>query len=747
MYHVSTPIKTRRHIKPPAPPADAIHQQNRNFHGMLSGAGNALQLLRKPNFRKAASPMSTTAPSATEMDQLCINTMRTLAIDAIQQANSGHPGTPMGMSPTVYTLWQRMLRFDPEDPIWMNRDRFVLSAGHASMLLYTILLLAKVKAVDPEYEILGRPSVQLDDIKTFRQFGSKCAGHPEYRWTSGVETTTGPLGQGLATSVGMAIAEKWLAARYNRPDFPIFSYRIYSVCGDGCMMEGISSEAASLAGHLQLDNLCWIYDNNHISIEGKTDITFTEDVATRFVAYGWNVLRVADANDLERIENAMKTAGATPGRPSLIIIDSHIGYGSPNRQDTSAAHGEPLGDEEVRLTKIAYGWPPDAKFLIPDGAFDHFASGVGKRGSEARAAWLKLFEAYRAKFPDLATEIDQMQKRALPKNWAKDIPVFPPDAKGVAGRDASAKVLNAIAPNLPWIIGGSADLTPSTKTRMTFPEAGDFQPGSWSGRNLHFGVREHTMGAVLNGLALSKLRPYGSGFLIFSDYARGSIRLSALMDLPVIHVFTHDSIGVGEDGPTHQPIEQLVSLRAIPNMVVLRPADANEVSEAWKWALSAERQPVVLVLTRQPLPTFDRKKFAPADGLAKGAYILAEAEGGDPQVLLLATGSEVYLCIDAYEELKKEGIRARVVSMPSWEIFERQSEEYRRSVLPPSVLARVAVEQASTMGWARYVGLDGAILGMKTFGASAPLKVLQKEFGFTSTHVVDAAKSQIALKK
>jgi transketolase len=701
---------------------------------------------------KVGNLMSTTqaiktSEAVVEIDQLCVNTMRTLAIDAIQKANSGHPGTPMGMSPTVYCLWQRLLRFDPEDPIWVNRDRFVLSAGHASTLLYTILHLAKVKAVDPEYEILGRPSVTLDDIKTFRQFGSHCAGHPEYRWTSGVETTTGPLGQGVATSVGMAIAEKWLAARYNRPDFELFSYRIYALNGDGCMMEGISGEAASLAGHLKLDNLCWIYDNNHITIEGKTDITFTEDVAGRFLAYGWNVIRVGDANDLDRIENALRTAAETTGRPSIIIIDSHIGYGSPHRQDTSAAHGEPLGDEEIRLTKQAYGWPPDAKFLVPDGVYEHFESGIGRRGREARQEWEKKFAEYGKKYPELAAELDQIQRRELPANWSKDIPVFPADAKGVSGRDASAKVLNAIAPNLPWMVGGSADLTPSTKTRMTFPGAGDFQAASPSGRNLHFGIREHSMGAILNGLALSKLRPFGSGFLIFSDYGRGAIRLSALMEIPVIHIFTHDSIGVGEDGPTHQPIEHLISLRAIPNLVVMRPGDANEVAEAWRVILAMPRQPVALILTRQALPTFDRTRFAAASGLAQGAYVLADAEGSKPDVLLMATGSEVSLCVEAYEELSRQGIRARVVSMPSWELFERQSEEYRRTVLPAAVKARVAVEQASTLGWSRYTGIDGAILGMKTFGASAPLKILQEEFGFTVNHVVEAAKAQLAKVK
>jgi transketolase len=690
--------------------------------------------------------MSTTQ-AVLDMDQLCVNTMRTLAIDAIQQANSGHPGTPMGMSPTVYCLWQRLLRFDPEDPIWMNRDRFVLSAGHASTLLYTILHLARVKAVDPDYEILGRPSVTLEDIKSFRQFGSRCAGHPEYRWTSGVETTTGPLGQGVATSVGMAIAEKWLAARYNRPDFELFGYRVYALCGDGCMMEGVSAEAASLAGHLKLDNLCWIYDNNHITIEGKTDITFTEDVAGRFLAYGWNVVRVGDANDLDRIENALRTAAATKGRPSFVIVDSHIGYGSPHLQDTSAVHGEPLGDEEIKLTKQAYGWPPDAKFLVPSGVYEHLQSGVGRRGREAREHWEEQFAEYRKQFPELAAEIDQIQKRELPANWSKDIPVFPPDKKGMAGREASAKVLNAIAPNLPWIVGGSADLSPSTKTRLTFPSAGDFQAENPAGRNLHFGIREHSMSAILNGLALSKLRPFGSGYLVFSDFARAAIRLSALMEIPVTHVFTHDSIGVGEDGPTHQPIEHLISLRAIPNLVVMRPSDANEVAEAWKVILQMPRQPVALILSRQVLPTLDRKRFATASGLAQGAYVLADAESGNPDVLLMATGSEVSLCVEAYEELTRQGIRVRVVSMPSWELFERQSEEYRRTVLPPSVKARVAVEQASTFGWCRYVGIDGAILGMKTFGASAPLKVLQKEFGFTTDHVVEAAKAQLAQVK
>ncbi|MBZ5628462.1 MAG: transketolase [Acidobacteriia bacterium] len=687
--------------------------------------------------------MASVADTAVDLDELCVNTIRTLAIDAVQRANSGHPGTPMGMAPTVYALWQRVLRFDPEDPIWPNRDRFVLSAGHASMLLYAILHLVGAKAVDPDYEVLGRPSVSLDDIRNFRQFGSRAAGHPEYRWTSGVETTTGPLGQGVATSVGMAIAGKWLAARYNRPGFDIFDYTVYSLCGDGCMMEGVSSEAASLAGHLRLDNLCWIYDDNHITIEGPTSIAFTEDVGARFAAYGWNVLRVGDATSVGAVEDALQAAKTTQDRPTLIIVASHIGYGSPHRQDTSAAHGEPLGEEEIRLTKRAYGWPEDAKFLVPDGVYDHFRQGIGKKGRGLRLAWEAKFKEYEKAHPRLADEVQRIQRRDLPDDWDKSVPVFPADAKGVAGRDSSAKVLNAVAQSIPWLIGGSADLSPSTKTRLTFDGAGDFQAGNYAGRNLHFGVREHAMGAVLNGLALSKLRPFGSGFLVFSDYGRGAVRLSALMEIPVIHIFTHDSIGVGEDGPTHQPIEHLASLRAIPHLIVLRPGDANETAEAWKVILRLKRQPVALILSRQALPTLDRTKYAPASGVAQGAYVLADAAPGTPEVILMATGSEVSLCVSAFEQLKSEGIRARVVSMPSWELFERQSQEYRDLVLPPSVQARVAVEQASTMGWARYTGTTGAILGMKTFGASAPLKVLQEEFGFTKDHVVTAAKQQL----
>ncbi|MBS0156390.1 MAG: transketolase [Nitrospira sp.] len=682
----------------------------------------------------------------TQLDQTCINTIRTLSMDAVQQANSGHPGTPMAMAPVAYCLWQRVMQFDPNDPIWPNRDRFVLSMGHASMLLYSLLHLTGVKAVNPQYERLGEPSVQLDDLKHFRQLNSKCAGHPEYRWTSGVETTTGPLGQGIATSVGMAIAAQWQGHYFNRPGFDMFDYNVYALCGDGCMMEGVAAEAASLAAHLKLSNLCWIYDNNKITIEGHTEWAFSEDVATRFVGYGWNVTRVGDANDLDMLERAFTTFKKEADRPTLIIVDSHIAYGSPNKQDTHAAHGEPLGEEEIRLTKRNYGWPEQEKFLVPDGVREHFQQGMGKRSHEARTAWMTQFEEYKKQFPQLAKDLSNMQQRRLPDGWDRDLPVFPADVKGVAGRDASAKVLNALAKNIPWLLGGSADLAPSTKTRLTFEGAGDFTAKDRGGRNLHFGVREHAMGSVLNGLSLSKVRPYGSGFLIFSDYSRGAIRLSALMEVPVIHIFTHDSIGVGEDGPTHQPIEQLASLRAIPNLIVLRPADANEVSEAWRVIMQLKHEPVALILTRQALPTIDRSTCAAASGVAKGAYILADVPGGKPDVLLLASGSEVSLCLEAAERLKVEGINARVVSMPSWELFEHQPQAYRDSVIPPNVTARVCVEQASTFGWARYAGLTGEIIGMKTFGASAPLKELQKKFGFTRDNIVAAAKGQILRK-
>jgi len=682
--------------------------------------------------------------SNSAIDQLCINTIRTLAMDAVQQANSGHPGTPMAMAPVAYCLWQRRLNFDPDDPIWPNRDRFVLSAGHASMLLYSLLHLTGVKSVNPQYERLGAPSVTLDDIKHFRQLDSKCPGHPEYRWTSGVETTTGPLGQGVATSVGMAIAGQWLGQYFNRPGFSMFDYRVYALAGDGCMMEGISNEAASVAGHLGLSNLCWIYDNNHITIEGNTALAFSDDVATRFLGYGWNVTRVGDANDLEMLERAFQTFERTTDRPTLIIVDSHIAYGAPNKQDTSAAHGEPLGEDEIRLTKRNYGWPEDAKFLVPEGVREHFAAGIGRRGREARASWIALYDSYKQKYPELADHGLMMQRRELPAGWDKEIPFFAADAKGQATRDSSGKVLNAISKNVPWLIGGAADLAPSTKTRLTWDGAGDFEPGAYGGRNFHFGIREHAMAAILNGMAVSKVRPFGSGFLIFSDYARGAIRLSALMEIPVIHIFTHDSIGLGEDGPTHQPIEQLASLRAVPHLIVMRPADANEVVEAWRAIMPLQHQPVALVLSRQALPTIDRTRYGAASGVAQGAYVLADAPGGQPDVLLLASGSEVALCVAAFEQLSADGIKARVVSMPAWELFEAQSQAYRDQVIPPSVTARVSVEQASTFGWERYTGLEGTRIGMETFGASAPLKELAKKFGFTVERVIGAAKSQIA---
>jgi transketolase len=674
------------------------------------------------------------------VEQLSINTIRTLSMDAVQAANSGHPGTPMALAPVVYCLWQRFLRFDPEDPIWPNRDRFVLSVGHASMLLYSMLHLTGVKTVNPKYEVLGKLSVPLEDIKRFRQLESKCPGHPEYRWTSGVETTTGPLGQGVATSVGMAIAGRWMTTYFNRPGFDMIDYDVYALCGDGDLMEGISSEAASLAGHLGLSNLCWVYDNNRITIEGNTALAFSEDVATRFVGYGWNVTRVGDANDLEMLERAFKVFKNTHDRPTLIIVDSHIAYGAPSKQDTSGAHGEPLGEEEIRLTKRAYGWPEDAKFLVPEEVVSDFREGVGRRGRALREAWMSTFEDYRRQYPELADHLYKMQHRELPEGWDKDLPTFEPDPKGIAGRAASGQVLNALAKNVPWLIGGSADLAPSTKTRLTFEGAGDFEAGSYAGRNLHFGVREHVMGAILNGLALCKVRAYGSGFLIFSDYARPAIRLSALMEIPTIHIFTHDSIGVGEDGPTHQPVEQLASLRAIPGLITLRPADANEVVEAWRVIMELHHEPAALVLTRQALPTLDRFRYAPASGLKKGAYILADAEDGEPEVLLLGTGSEVHLCVDAYEQLKSEGTKARVVSMPSWELFAQQSQEYRDYVIPPDVAARVSVEQASTLGWRKYVGLGGQTIGMRTFGSSAPLMDLQEKFGFTHQAVVREAK-------
>jgi transketolase len=688
----------------------------------------------------AAKGISSPPMTEARLDQLSINCIRTLSMDAVQKAKSGHPGTPMALAPLVYTLWNRVMHFDPQDPIWPNRDRFLLSNGHASMLLWSVLHLSGTRAVNTDYERLGQPAVTLDDIRHFRQLGSKAPGHPEYHLVSGVEATTGPLGQGVAMSVGLAIAEKWLAQRYNRPDFRIFDYNIYTVCGDGDMMEGVSSEAASLAGHLALDNLCWIYDNNHITIDGKTRITFTEDIAARFLGYGWNVLRVANANDIELIENALTVFHNTKDRPTFIILDSHIGYGAPHKQDTPAAHGEPLGEDEIRLAKRAYGWPEDAKFLVPKEVPAHFDDGIGRRGAEARAQWEATFARYRTAHPALAAEIDLIERRELPAEWDKGLPVFPADAAGIAGREASGKVLNVLAQNIPWLLGGAADLASSTKTALTFEGAGDFEPGSPGGRNLHFGIREHAMAAIVNGLALSKLRAFGATFFIFSDYARPAIRLSAIMELPTIFVFTHDAMGDGEDGPTHQPVEQLASLRAVPGLVVLRPADANEVVEAYRYIMQLRHVPAALALTRQPVPTFDRTKYAAASGVARGAYVLADPPDGKPDVILIASGSEVSLCLRAHETLSGEGIKSRVVSMPSWDIFEHQTQDYRESILPPDITARVAVEQASTLGWERYVGDRGRIIGMKTFGASAPLKELLQKFHFEPERVVEVAR-------
>jgi transketolase len=674
---------------------------------------------------------------------LSINTIRTLTIDAVQKANSGHPGAAMALAPLVYTLWNRIMRFDPADPIWPNRDRFVLSNGHASMLQWSILHLTRTCAVNADYEKVGAPAVTLEEIKRFRQLDSKAPGHPEYHWVSGVETTTGPLGQGIATSVGMAMAEKFLANRYNKPGYDLFDYRVYAVCGDGCMMEGVGSEAASLAGHLGLDNLCWIYDNNHITIEGSTSITFTEDVIARFIAYRWNVMRVGDANDVGRIEETLRSLPETRGRPTLIVIDSHIGYGAPKVQDTAEAHGDPLGAEEIKVAKRNYGWPEDAQFLVPPEVYEDFARGVGARGAEAHRSWLEKFASYRLTYPALAAEIDQMQHRELPQGWDRDLPVFAADPKGIAGRDASGAALNAIARNVPWFLGGSADVGPSNRTTLKFPGAGDFQPQSPGGRNLHFGIREHAMAAASNGLALSKLRPFCATYFIFSDYARPAMRLAALMELPVIFAFTHDAMGDGEDGPTHQPIEHLASLRAMPGLTVFRPGDANEVIEAYRYILQLRHRPSVLALSRQPLPTLDRSRYAAASGVVKGAYVLADG-GGVPQLILIATGSELSIAVEAYETLRGEGVRCRVVSMPSWDLFEQQSAAYRESVLPSSVTARLAIEQGSTLGWERYIGPKGRMIGMHTFGASAPLKSLLARFGFNPGSILSVAREMVS---
>ena len=678
--------------------------------------------------------------SAGDIDQVAINTIRTLAMDAVQKAKSGHPGTPMGMAPVGYTLWQHALRYDPADPHWPNRDRFVLSVGHASLLLYALLHLAQV-ASDKEHADKGPYAVTLDDIKQFRQHASVTPGHPEYRLTSGVETTTGPLGQGVSNSVGMAMAQRWLAARYNKPGFPLYDYHVYALAGDGCMMEGVSNEAASLAGHLKLGNLTWIYDSNHITIEGPTKLAFGDDVGARLAAMGWHVIHVSDANDTAAVAKALDDARAITDGPTIIVVHSIIGYGAPKKAGTREAHGEPLGDEEIRGAKRNYGWPEDSSFLVPDGVHQRFAERMGARGAAAREEWMVMLARYREQYPDLAREIDMIDRHELPESWDSEIPEFPADAKGLASRDSSQKVLNAIAKQVPWLIGGAADLAPSTKSNLTFEGAGSFEADNYGGRNLHFGIREHVMGSACNGIALSGMRAYGSGFLIFSDYMKAPIRLSAIMELPVIYIFTHDSIGVGEDGPTHQPIEQLATLRAIPGLMTFRPADANEVAETWRVVMKLTHRPAVLSLSRQALPTIDRGKYASARGVVKGAYVVADCDG-TPAVILMATGSELSLCMGAYETLTAEGVKARVVSMPSWELFEQQDQQYRDMVLPPSVKGRLAVEQAATLGWDRYIGPGGGMIGMHSFGASAPLAALQKQFGFTPEAVLEEARKQ-----
>jgi transketolase len=659
-----------------------------------------------------------------QLEILSINTIRTLSMDGVQKANSGHPGTPMALAPLAYVIFDRFLRHSPANPHWPNRDRFVLSNGHASMVLYSILHLTG-------YDL------SLNDLEQFRQWGSKTPGHPEYGLTAGVETTTGPLGQGVANSVGMAISERWLATHFNREAQKLVDYRVYAICGDGDMMEGISGEAASIAGHLKLSNLIWFYDNNRITIEGHTDLAFSEDVGTRFMGYHWNVLRVSDANDLELLSAAIATAQKETERPTLIIVDSHIGWGAPNKHDTAAAHGEPLGEDEIRLTKKAYGWPEDAHFLVPPKVKQYMSKAI-ERGQKWEAEWNEQFATYKNSNLQLAEEFELMQKGELPKGWDKDIPTFPPDAKGKATRETSNTVENAVAKHIPWLLGGSADLAPSTKTLIK--DGGSFEADSYGGRNFHFGIREHSMGAIVNGMCLSKLRAFGATFLMFSDYMRNTLRLSAIMDQPSLFIYTHDSIGLGEDGPTHQPIEHIMSIRAIPRIIDLRPGDANEVSEAWRVAMQQRHTPVALILTRQAIPTFDRTKYASAAGVAKGAYVLGDSQG-EPEVILIGTGSELQFAVAAYEQLTQEGIRCRVVSMPSWKLFEKQTKEYRDAVLPPKVRARVSIEAGTSLGWREYVGFDGAVIGRSDFGASAPIKDLYMHFGFTAENVVQQAKA------
>ncbi|MFA6124312.1 transketolase [Sphingomonas sp.] len=685
----------------------------------------------------ADSPTTATATSVHEdgsPERLAIDTIRTLSMDAVQAANSGHPGTPMALAPVGHTLWSKFLRYDPTTPDWPNRDRFVLSVGHASMLLYALIYLAGIEEIDAEGNKTGKPALSLDDIKQFRQLSSRTPGHPEYRHTTGVETTTGPLGAGCGNSVGMAIAERWFAARYNKPGFDLFDHDVYALCGDGDMMEGVSAEAASLAGHLKLSNLCWLYDSNYISIEGATSLAFDEDVGKRFEAYGWNVIHVNDANDVAALTAALDTFKATTDKPTFIVVHSIIGWGSP-KAGSEKAHGEPLGAENIRLTKQAYGWPEDEAFFVPEGVAEHFQGAIAGRGTPLREAWDALRARYATEYPEESAQLDAIFSDSLPEGWDADIPVFEADAKGIASRDAGGKVLNAIAAKVPWLLGGSADLSPSTKTDIK--GAASFEPDSYGGSNIHFGVREHGMGAIVNGMTLSHLRGYGSTFLVFVDYMRAPVRLSALMEIGAVWVFTHDSIGVGEDGPTHQPIEHLATLRAIPGLDTIRPADANEVAAAWRAIMADAGHPTALILSRQALPTLDRAKYASADGLAKGAYVLADSE--NPEVILIATGSEVSLALAAHETLIAQGVASRVVSMPSWYRYELQDAAYKESVLPKGVKARLAIEMAGEIGWDRYVGLDGRTITMSTFGASAPIAKLQDKFGFTVDNVVKVA--------
>jgi len=678
-----------------------------------------------------------------DIEQLAINTIRTLSMDAVEAAKSGHPGTPMALAPAAYVLYNELLRYDPGAPAWPDRDRFVLSCGHVSMLLYAMLHLSSVKRLGEDGRVLDEPAVSLDDIRKFRQFESRCPGHPEYGHTTGVETTTGPLGQGVGSSVGMAIASRWLAARYNRPGFELFGFRVYALCSDGDLMEGIGGEAASLAGHLKLSNLCWIYDDNKITIEGQTSLAFSEDVAVRFTGYGWNVVEVEDVNELDALRAALRLFHETRDRPTLIIVRSIIAYGAPNKQNTHHAHGAPLGEDEVRLAKAAYGWPQDEHFLVPEEVRAHFLAGIGMRGRRLREAWDGLFAEYRKQCPELAGEIDLMARRELPAGWDAEVKPFAADPKGMATRASSGKVLNQVAKRIAWLVGGSADLAPSNNTLLSFDGAGSLSADNPGGRNFHFGIREHVMGAIANGMALSGLRPYTGTFFVFSDYMRPAMRLAAMMGLPILYIFTHDSIGVGEDGPTHQPIEQLAAVRAIPGMIVIRPADANEVAEAYRAALTLKNRPVALVLTRQNLPTLDRAKLAPAAGLHRGGYVLADAPDGKPQAILIASGSEVAICLDAREKLLAQGIAARVVSLPSWELFEAQAQEYRDAVLPPACQARVGVELGTSLGWERYLGPCGRFVGMNRFGASAPVGVLLKHFGITAENVAAQAKAAL----